>query len=153
MIALLLEAWKILPTPLLYLSAYFEARRSAYYDHLLAVSLNGAWLPWLEFFLEGVRSQAVDAVQRIRTLDSLKSDWRDSLRAARARDSAVRIMELFFQSPILTIPRVAELVRLSYPAAQNNMERLVEAGIVDEVPNSSHPRRYRAQAILAVVGA
>ena len=38
LIALLLCEWEILPQPLLYLSAYFERNRSAYYEHLRAVS-------------------------------------------------------------------------------------------------------------------
>ena len=153
LIALLLEAWRILPTPLLYLSAYFEARRSDYYDHLLYVSTKGEWLPWLEFFLEGVRSQAIDAALRIRALDELKSRWREDLRSSRAGDSAIRIMELFFQSPILTIPRVAEAVQLSYPAAQTNLGRIVRVGMIEEVPHSSYPKRFRAPAVLDVIRA
>ena len=35
LITLLLCAWGLLPQPLLYLSAYFEAHRQAYYDYLL----------------------------------------------------------------------------------------------------------------------
>ena len=53
-----------LPQPLLYLSAYFERFRSDYYDHLLLTSQRGDPIPWLRFFLEGVRVQARDAEER-----------------------------------------------------------------------------------------
>ena len=45
----------MLPEPLLYLSAYFEQNRSEYYDLLLRTSQQGDLMPWLKFFLRGVR--------------------------------------------------------------------------------------------------
>jgi Fic family protein len=49
LITLMLIERDLLPEPLLYLSAYFERHRGAYYDHLLAVSQRGAWEDWLLF--------------------------------------------------------------------------------------------------------
>ncbi|HEV2118437.1 MAG TPA: Fic family protein, partial [Terriglobales bacterium] len=54
LITLFLIERKILPTPLLYLSAFFEASRRDYYDGLRGVSERGAWNDWLEYFLLGV---------------------------------------------------------------------------------------------------
>src|SRR5215210_6228035 len=54
LITLMLIERDLLPEPLLYLSAYFERHRGAYYDHLLAVSQKGEWEGWLLFFLRGV---------------------------------------------------------------------------------------------------
>jgi len=52
----MLVHWKLLPVPLLYLSAYLERERNAYYDRLNAVSDHAAWAEWLVFFLRGVAS-------------------------------------------------------------------------------------------------
>ena len=41
LITLLLVARGVIPSPLLYLSAYFEATRDAYYTHLLALTEAG----------------------------------------------------------------------------------------------------------------
>ena len=46
--------------PMFYISAYFEARRDAYYDGLLAVSRDDDWTGWCRFFLEAIRTQAED---------------------------------------------------------------------------------------------
>src|SRR5580704_13160329 len=54
LITLFLIERKILPTPLLYLSAFFEATRRDYYDGLRGVSDRGAWQDWLEYFLLGI---------------------------------------------------------------------------------------------------
>ena len=44
--------------PMFYISAWFEARRDAYYERLLAVSRDDDWTGWCRFFLEAVRAQA-----------------------------------------------------------------------------------------------
>jgi Fic family protein len=64
MIPLMLVFRDALPQPLLYLSAFFEQRRSEYYDHLLLTSQRGDLMPWIEFFLGGVRQQARDSEER-----------------------------------------------------------------------------------------
>lgn len=43
---------KILPNPLLYLSAFFEVSRRDYYDGLRDFSERGTWHEWLEYFLQ-----------------------------------------------------------------------------------------------------
>jgi Fic family protein len=52
LISLLLCANGRLSQPLLYMSSYFEHRRDAYVDHMLAVSQRGEWIPWIRFFLQ-----------------------------------------------------------------------------------------------------
>src|SRR5947207_3013947 len=64
LITLFLIERKILPTPLLYLSAFFESSRRDYYDNLRAVRTDGAWKGWLGFFLSGVEQTARDAVSQ-----------------------------------------------------------------------------------------
>ncbi len=61
----------MLPTPLLYLSAFFEAARRDYYDRLLAVGQNSKWEDWLAYFLNGVARQAEDAVSRAERINQL----------------------------------------------------------------------------------
>jgi Fic family protein len=46
---LLFIEWRLLPAPLLYLSAYFEQNRVSYYDLLLDVSRRGRWREWTKF--------------------------------------------------------------------------------------------------------
>src|SRR5438067_7606130 len=64
LITLFLVERGILPTPLLYLSAFFEATRRDYYDRLTAVTQKGDWSSWIEYFLNGAARQAEDALSR-----------------------------------------------------------------------------------------
>ena len=57
LITLLLVERELLPSPLLYLSAYFEASREDYYARLLAVTQEGAWERWLAYSFGASRSR------------------------------------------------------------------------------------------------
>ncbi len=50
LITLLLVTKGVLPSPLLYLSAWFEATRSEYYARLSGVTERGEWEEWLDYF-------------------------------------------------------------------------------------------------------
>jgi Fic family protein len=67
LITLFLIERQILPTPLLYLSAFFEASRRDYYDGLRGIRERGAWNDWLEYFLLGVARMSEDALSRATT--------------------------------------------------------------------------------------
>ncbi|MPZ24270.1 MAG: Fic family protein, partial [Dehalococcoidia bacterium] len=64
LIALFLKATGVLPTPLLYLSDFFERNRTTYYERLNDISSSGSWDDWFAFFLDGVVEQAGDAIAR-----------------------------------------------------------------------------------------
>ena len=54
LIALLLDHWQLLASPMLYLSLYFKQNQATYYRALSAVRTEGDWIGWLRFFLNGV---------------------------------------------------------------------------------------------------
>ena len=54
----------LIRAPMFYISAYFEARRDAYYDGLLAVSRDDDWTGWARFFLDALKEQAEDNLKK-----------------------------------------------------------------------------------------
>lgn len=148
LITLLIVHWKLLPLPLLTLSAYFERHRDEYMDRLLAVSRDGDWSGWVRFFLEGVKVQSEEANQTARRLSKLKADWRETIQS-QPRSSALQLalVDHLFQQPMFSIPQAAELLGVSYQSAKNNVERLEEEGILNQVPDT-YPQLYAATEIL-----
>ena len=55
---LFLWQFELIRAPTFYISAYFESRRDAYYDALLAVSRDDDWTGWVAFFLDAIKEQA-----------------------------------------------------------------------------------------------
>jgi len=152
LIALLLVERGVLPSPLLYLSAYFEESREAYYAHLLAITETGAWGDWLVYFLRGVRLQADDALARIERLDSLFASWRDGLGAALS-PRLEEVLGLFIESPFWTVGQIGKTLGIAYTTARRAVDRLEEAGIVSLSGQSRRNRVYRARAVLAALEA
>ena len=68
LISFILHHDELLSKPLLYLSLYFKGHRSYYYELLNRVREEGDWELWLDFFLEGVESSALDAVNTAKKL-------------------------------------------------------------------------------------
>ena len=150
LITLLLVARGILPSPLLYLSAYFEATRDQYYAHLLAVTERGAWEEWLSYFLRGVVLQSDDALQRIERLDDLLAGWRRELAGSRSR-LPERALDLFAENPFWTVGGIAERLEVAFTTAQRSINRLEAAGIVSRVGEGRRNRVYCAEALLTIL--
>lgn len=151
LLPLLLCEQQLLPQPFLYLSGYFEAHRQEYYQHLLAVSQRGAWAEWLGFFLDGVIEQSKDAVWRTGMLLDLWKEYRQKLEKARSSALQLRLVDHLFEYPVLTIPRAGELLGVTYRAAQLNVKKMVEAGILQEVEPPARPRQFFAASIIFIV--
>jgi len=152
LLSLLLVEWQLLPLPLLYLSAYFHRHRQEYYDLLLGVSERGDWSAWLLFFLRGVAEQARDALERARRLQDLREEWHRRLAQARTSALTLRLVDILFTSPILTISQAQRLLKVgSYHSARKNVEKLVSAGILQPEGDATYGKTYVAAEILRIV--
>jgi Fic family protein len=149
--SLLLVQWGLLPLPLLYLSAYFYRMRQDYYDLLMAISQRGVWQDWLSFFLHGVTEQAQDAVVRAKQLQDLQTSWRERLTQVRRSALLLRLVDGLFESPVITIPEAQRLLEVTYPSARHNVEKLVEAGILQQMGESSYAKTFVASEILEII--
>ncbi len=139
-----------LPAPLLYLSSYFDQRKSEYYDRLQYVRERGEITEWLRFFLDGVAVQATDAVDRAELLSDLRETYRALLRGRRSR--APEVVDLLFANPILTVRYVQEQLKVSQPGATNLLRLLCEHGVVREIGRGSGVRhRWIGDGVLQLL--
>jgi len=152
LLPLLMVEWKLMPTPLLYLSAYFHRQRQNYYDLLMAVSEGGAWRDWILFFLEGVHGQAQDAILRAKRLQDLQTEWRQRLLRPRGSALPVRLSESLFASPVVTIPKAQRILGVTYPSAQRNVQELVAVGILQQIGEARYGKNLIATEILQIIG-
>jgi Fic family protein len=144
LIALLLEHWRLLHAPLLYLSLHFKRRRPDYYRLLDEVRRSGDWEGWTRFFLEGVAQIAEESATTARDLYRLVA--RDRERVLNAKGSsltAVRLLELLPRRPVVTIPGVVKLLETTKPTAAKSIEVLEKLGIVAETTGRKRDRTYQ----------
>lgn len=151
LIPLIMVAQERLDDPLLYLSAYFERNRTEYVDLLLEVSQQGAWLPWIKFFLRGVAVSAEDACQQADGMMALRQDYHRRFQTDRSPARIIRLIDELFQTPSITINRAARVLELSHQGAANNIHKLEEAGILREMTGRKRNQMFLADEILRFI--
>ena len=150
LITLSLIAKRVLPSPLLYLSAYFESTREEYYARLLGVTERGEWEDWLAYFLAGVAHQAEDALRRIQRIEDRLSMWRAQLAKAPSR-LPEKAVELFVENPYWTVNKLTARLEVAFTTAQRAIDRLESAGIVALASEAKRNRVYCAHDMLEIL--
>jgi len=149
LITLLLDEWKLLSQPLLYLSLFFKQYRAEYYRLLNAVRLEGAWEAWVAFFLEGVSTIADEAAATARDLFVLVNKDRERVLGARNSSvTAARLLELLPRHPMVTIPAIVKLLKTSKPTAAKAVSVLERLGILKETTGRRRDRTYGYSAYM-----
>ena len=150
LITLFLIEQKILPAPLLYISAFFEATRRDYYEGLRGVSERGAWNDWLEYFLIGIARTAQDALSRASRINQILAQWQ-RLVAGESTNTPLRIVDLLAANPFITATGIAKELGIAFTTAQRAIERLERVGIVKRATDAKRDRVYCAQSLLDIL--
>jgi Fic family protein len=150
LITLFLIERQILPTPLLYLSAFFEASRRDYYERLRGVSERGAWNEWVEYFLLGVARMSEDALSRAVRINELIAQWQKTV-SGDSTNTPLRVVESLGANPFITAKGAAEKLSIAFTTAQRAIERLQRIGIVKQVGHAKRDRVFCARALLDIL--
>ena len=152
LIAALLEQWRLLPEPLVYLSSYLKQNQVEYYRRLSAVRTDGDWEGWVAFFLDGVETAATDAERGIVAVASLvATDRRRLLAAPRVGAVGLRLFELLPLMPRFTIEQVRQKLATTFPTATAAVKLLEELGIVTELTGQKKNRCFSYAAYVELL--
>ncbi|MFP8953668.1 Fic family protein [Natrialbaceae archaeon A-arb3/5] len=149
LIALQLYEQGYLEEPTLYLSEYFNRYKETYVDRLDAVRTDGEWEAWIEFFVTGIRRQAEESLVRARELYALQREYEAEYGNDTATDA--RLACTLFDQPYLTATVVEDHLDVTAPTAYRALERLEEAGILEETTGKERNREYRAREIFEIL--
>jgi Fic family protein len=152
LIAALLEQWRLLPEPLVYLSGYLKQHQSEYYQRLSAVRTAGDWEGWVGFFLDGVETAAQEAERGIVAVATLvAADRRRLLAAPRVGAVALRLFELLPLMPRFTIEQVRQKLATTFPTATAAVKLLEALGIVTELTGQKKNRCFSYAAYVELL--
>ncbi|MFC7177878.1 Fic family protein [Halosegnis marinus] len=138
-----------LSRPYLYPSAYFNRHKVQYAERMRAVSEYGEWLPWLRFFIEGIRSQAAEAEERTRELQRLQREYERQY--GREQTAADRLAMRLFEQPYVMTTDVEELLGVSQPTARRAIAELEAEGILEETTGKDRYQEFKAVDIFDVL--
>ncbi|GAA0263223.1 Fic family protein [Halobacterium noricense] len=135
--------------PYLYPSAYFNEHKLEYVRKMRAVSEEGAWVPWLEFFLDGIRQQAADAVERTEKLRDLRRTYEREY--GHEKTATDRLAMRLFRKPYVTANDVADLLQVTDQTARNAIRELEANGVLEETTGKQRYREYKAVDIFEII--
>ena len=150
LITLFLIERQILPAPLLYLSAFFEAARRDYYGGLRGVSERGAWNDWVEYFLLGVARMSEDALNRAVRINELLAQWQKRV-SGDSTNTPLRMVEILGANPFITAKGAAEKLGIAFTTAQRAIQRLQRIGILKLVGDAKRDRVFCARTLLDIL--
>lgn len=152
LVALLVEHWGLLSSPLLYLSLAFKRRQEEYYRRLSGVRTDGDWEGWTAYFLECVREAADDGVATAQRLFALLSnDRRRLLNAPGATVPAIRLFNALPGQPIVTLAGAMQALKTSKPTASKAITALQDARILRETTGKQRDRVYAYHGYLRLL--
>jgi Fic family protein len=142
LITYLLCYWRVLDRPLLYLSYYFKAYRSEYYEKLMNVRFKGDWEGWIKFFLKAVSESAEMANLAALEIHHLHQSNRESLQKSRPTAYTIQVFNEFCLSPIWAVHELFEKHSSSKPKIQRAIDHLCNLGLLQEISGKQRNRKY-----------
>ena len=149
LLSLMIAQWNDLSNQWLYMSSYFDANKDEYIERLLRVSTHNDWTGWIQFCLTGVIEQAKDTEYRCDRLVQLSASYRDRVTSLAGSWRLQNMVDALFLRPVISISSAAKHYNISYPTARSDIEKLLSAQILQEIPNS-YPKTYFAPEVFDI---
>lgn len=145
--------WKeILSKPLLYLSFYLKKKRPEYYDLLMKVRIDGAWEEWIKFFLKGISDTSEEAAKSAREIIQLKEKLMAELyKSSIASIYAVRLIDLLFETPLISIKEIIDKLKISKEAANELVKKFEKVDILKEITGKQRYKKYSFKQYIEII--
>lgn len=141
----------VLREPLLYLSDFFKAHKSLYYDKLTEYREKDDLEGWLKFFLEGVIETSQKAVETARKIIALREDSTNKVaKLGRSTEKGIVLLKRLFKIPMVRIKDVEQITGLKNPNALSLVDKFVRMGLLKEITGNKRNRVYAFQDYIAL---
>jgi Fic family protein len=134
----------------LYLSAYIEANRDAYYAALKAAQQRHLWHEIIGFIADAITGSVDELLATRRALTELRANW-IMRRRFRAGSAALRALDVLPHYPVITVGRLAGLLDVSWRQAADAAGQLVAVGILEERTGYRRNRLFAVREALSII--
>jgi len=145
-----LLCWRgVLKHPMLYISDYFKRYRQEYYERLQRVRDHDDWEGWMQFFLKGLQTVALEATETARRIQTMRDQYRDLIgRKIRGTAIGFVLLDYLFEMPMVNVKLVAQRIGRSYPVANDLVGTFLDLGLLIETTGQRRNRIYSFQPYL-----
>lgn len=132
---------KRLSIPVLQISHVLSNRRTEYFDRLGDLEKNNSWDSWIKFFLKIIIESALHTSRIIKNISDLEfRDYQNILNKGFASTPSLKIFELIFHKPIISLPFITKELGLNKQTANVLLAKFLEENILEETTGK---QRYR----------
>ncbi len=121
----------LLDLPILYLSSYIIANKSAYYLNLRNVTAKNDWESWIFYMLDAVEKTAFETIEKIQSIKDLM-DWSIvKIKKELPRIYSKELVETLFEQPYCKVKSLVDKKIAERRTASLYLQRLEEINILD----------------------
>jgi len=142
---------KILQHPLLYISEYLTKNRDTYIELLYNTSAKGEIEKWLSFFLKALENQAKNSLELLKKIDAYKTELHDKVQIISQSPKMHLVVDFLFKQPFFTVNDIKKILETSQPTAWNLTNKLIKAGIVENIGTEGNTKVYLAKKIILLL--
>ena len=120
LITLYLVSKGLLKKPTLYLSAYIEKHKNAYYDALSRVRETNDLGQWVRFLLTAIRETAVKGKETFESILAIRSEVEKSIMTLGKKSENARILlDHLYRRPFITPNEIAQILQITHQTASS----------------------------------
>ncbi len=143
LIVLYLLSTGFLSKPSLYVSAYLEKHRAAYYDALMTVRTGNNLVHWVRFFLTAILETAQKGKDTFQAMLALKNETDSKITSLGQRAEKARIIvDHLYARPSIHVNQVAAILDTTHQSASALVKELMRLDILAEITGQSRHRIY-----------
>lgn len=139
-VPLFLWQFGLIRAPRFYMSAYLEANRESYYERLRAVSRDDDWTGWCGFFLQAVRIQAEENLDKAQGIIRLYEEVKGRIGHVTRSRYAIQALDFIFEHPIFETTAFVSGLGSAERTARRILDTLCESGILRVMSQGSGKR-------------
>ena len=130
LIPLFLFYKKLLKRPMFYLSEYLESSRDTYYARLNAISTEGKWNDWIDFYLKAVKEQGQRNAMRVENILNLYEDMRIKIRDLTRSEYTKDIVDSLFDKPLFRSSDIQMRINIPKQTLMPIIKKLIHGNII-----------------------
>lgn len=153
LITLMLWSKGLISSPAFYISEFLEKNKDEYIDRMRAVSAEGDWTGWCEFFLDSLTSQAAENLKVAEKIDALYEEMKHRFSDITGSPQAIKALDCVFAKPIFRNSFFCRESGIPPQTASRITNILAKNGILDilEEPSGRRSTLYGFMPLLEIV--
>ena len=155
LITLMLWQGGAIAAPHFYVSPYLEDHKDEYLDRLRAVSAQGDWDGWCQFFFRAVEAQAIANLAAAQDIQALYADMKERFATLLSSKYAIAALDYLFTNPVFSNSRFTREAGIPPQTAARFSRVLLAEGLLQVVREASGQRSavYRFEPLMEKVRA